>query len=83
MELIDTVFYQWSNDNALVAITANYPGLVPASQVTETEVPARKKGSVLALFDCRIIVVFCRGGPQGRRSSLWQLANKGPQGQAG
>lgn len=50
MELIDGVFYQWSNDNALVSITADYPGLVPASQVTEIEVPAFKKGFVLALF---------------------------------
>ena len=50
VELIDGVFYQSSNDNALVAITTDYPGLVLASQVTETEVPALKKGSVLALF---------------------------------
>ena len=40
VELIDGVFYQLSNDNALVAITADYAGLLPASQVTETEVPA-------------------------------------------
>ena len=44
VELIDGVFYQSSNDNALVAITADYPGLVPASQVTKTEVPAVQKG---------------------------------------
>ena len=44
MELIDGVFYQLSNDNALVAITADYPGLLPASQVTETEVPVLQKG---------------------------------------
>ena len=44
VELIDGVFYQSSNDNALVAITADYPGLLPASQVTETEVPALQKG---------------------------------------
>ena len=50
LELIDGVFYQGSNDNTLVAITADYHGLVPASQVTETEVPALKKGFVLALF---------------------------------
>ena len=31
MELIDGVFYQGSNDNTLVAITADYPGLDPAS----------------------------------------------------
>ena len=39
VELIDGVFHQLSKDNALVAITADYPGLLPASQVTETEVP--------------------------------------------
>ena len=33
MELIDGVFHQLSMDNALVAITADYPGLSPASQV--------------------------------------------------
>ena len=50
MELIDGVFYQGSNDNTLVAITADYPGLVPTSQVTETEIPTLKKGSVLVFF---------------------------------
>ena len=33
VELIDGVFHQLSMDNALVAITADYPGLTPASQV--------------------------------------------------
>ena len=40
VELIDGVFHQLSKDNALVAITTDYPGLLPTSQVTETEVPA-------------------------------------------
>ena len=44
MELIDKVFYQGSNENTLVAIMTDYPGLVPASQVTKTEVPALQKG---------------------------------------
>ena len=39
VELIDGVFHQLSKDNTLVAITADYPRLLPASQVTETEVP--------------------------------------------
>ena len=39
VELIDGVFHQLSIDNALVAITTDYPGIIPASQVTETEVP--------------------------------------------
>ena len=38
VELIDGVFHQLSMDNALVAITADYPGLCPASQVSTTEV---------------------------------------------
>ena len=40
VELIDGVFHQLSMDNALVAITADYPGLSPASQVTMTGVLA-------------------------------------------
>ena len=39
VELIDRVFHQLSKDNTLVAIMVDYPGLLPASQVTETEVP--------------------------------------------
>ena len=39
VELIDGVFHQLSKDNALVAITADCPGLIPASQVTEIKVP--------------------------------------------
>ena len=38
VELIDGLFHQLSIDNALVAITADYPGLSPASQVSTTEV---------------------------------------------
>ena len=38
VELIDGVFHQLSMDNALVAITADYPDLSPASQVSTTEV---------------------------------------------
>ena len=36
VELIDGVFHQLSMDNTLVTITADYPGLSPASQVTMT-----------------------------------------------
>ena len=38
VELIDGVFHQLSIDNALVTITADYPGVCPASQVSTTEV---------------------------------------------
>ena len=36
--MIDAVFHQLSMDNALVAITADYPGLSPTSQVIVTGV---------------------------------------------
>ena len=38
VELIDGVFHQLSKDNTLVAITADYPGLILASQVTKSGV---------------------------------------------
>ena len=38
VELIDEVFHQLSIDNALVAITADYPGISLVSQVTATGV---------------------------------------------
>ena len=38
VDLIDGVFHQLSIDNARVAITADYPGLSPTSQVSTTEV---------------------------------------------
>jgi len=48
VELVDGVFHQLSKDNSLVAITADYPGLLPASKVTKTEVP---------VFSCFILHV--------------------------
>ena len=50
MELIDGVFYQLSKDNALVAIKADYPGLLPASQVTEIKVPVPRIGVRALMF---------------------------------
>ena len=49
VELIDGVFHQLSMDNALVAITADYPGLSPASQVTMTGALTPFFGSCLFL----------------------------------
>ena len=38
VDLIDGEFHELSKDNTLVAITADYPGLLPASKVTKTKV---------------------------------------------
>ena len=58
MELIDGVFHQLSKDNTLVAIMADYPGLLPASKVTKIEVTVFSRGSIHAYFDCRKPIVF-------------------------
>ena len=52
VELIDKVFHQLSMDNALVAITADYPSLILASQVTMTEVltPSFDPCSILTIL---------------------------------
>ena len=42
VELIDRQFYQLSCDDAMVAITADYPGPLPASHVRKTKIPTPK-----------------------------------------
>ena len=54
VELIDGVFHQLSMDNALVAITADYPGLSPASQVTMTG------ALTLLLRPCLFLTTVCQ-----------------------
>ena len=42
MELIDRQFYQLGYDKAMVAITVDYPGLLPTSHVRKTKNPNSK-----------------------------------------
>ena len=49
VELIDMTFYQLSCDDAMVAIIADYPGLLPASHVSKTGVPTSEKDPFSAL----------------------------------
>ena len=49
VELIDMTFYQLSCNGALVAIIADYPGLLPASHVSKTGVPTSEKDPFFAL----------------------------------
>ena len=37
VELVDGIFYRTSRDGAPVAITADYPGLLPLSRVSQVE----------------------------------------------
>ena len=43
VELVDRTFYQLSCDGALVAIIADYPGLLPTSHVSKTGVLTSEK----------------------------------------
>ena len=62
MELIDGVFHQLSKDNALVAITADYPGLIPASQVTQIEAPVPRIGAHPLVFSVSLLQPNFAGG---------------------
>ena len=44
VELVNGVFYQASWDGASVAITADYPGLLPVSRVSQTKNPILRRG---------------------------------------
>ena len=46
-ELVDRMLYQLSYGGALVAIIADYPGLLPASHVSKTRVPTSEKDPFL------------------------------------
>ena len=62
VELIDGVFHQLSEDNALVAITADYPGLILTPQVPEIKVPVPRIGVRPLVFSFLIGTELCRGG---------------------
>ena len=47
VELIDRTFYQLSCDGALVVIIADYPGLLPASQVRKYRVATSEKDPLI------------------------------------
>ena len=59
VELIDRQFYQLSCDDAMVAITADYPGLLPASHVRKTKKSQLQKlESPFRHFTYHIYMVF-------------------------
>ena len=47
MELVDGTFYQASCDGTLLAIIADYPGLLPASRVSKAEALTSEEDSFL------------------------------------
>src|SRR4051812_33288186 len=84
VELIDGVFHQLSKDNTLVAIVADYPGLIPASEVTETGVFIPLKGIPFSRNPAFLATtVFHRGDSRGGKANLRRLAHEEPQGPVG
>ena len=67
VELVDRTFYQLSCDGALVAIIADYPGLLPASHVSKTGVPTSGKDPFFALHPPPTYCVL-QGRPSGRHA---------------
>ena len=49
VELVDRTFYQLSCDGVMVAIIADYPGLLPVSQVSNATVPTSEKDPLFTL----------------------------------
>src|SRR4051812_10711162 len=84
VELIDGVFHQLSKDNTLVAIVADYLGLIPTSQVTETGVFIPLKGIPFSRIPAFLTTtVFHRGDSRGGKANPQRLAHEGPQGPVG
>ena len=67
VELVDMTFYQLSCDGVMVAIIADYPGLLPVSQVSKARVPTSKKDSLFTLHPPHMYCVL-QGRPSGRQA---------------
>ena len=77
VELVDMTFYQASCDGALVAIVADYPGLLPASHVNKAETISSKEDPFLTPCLIPKISYFCRDDHRNAAPSPWGLVGKG------
>ena len=79
VELVNGIFYRASRDGASVAITADYPGLLPTSRVN------RSSEEDSFLMSCLIPEASCFGRDDGRSTgpSPWGLVNLGRPDQEG
>ena len=78
VELVDRTFYQLSSDGELVAIIADYPGLLPVSDVSKTGVPTSKKESLFAPYPPHMYCVL-QGRPSGRHVEPAVTGQQGAQ----
>ena len=67
VELVDRMFYQASCASALVAIIADYPGLLPTSYVSKTGVLTSKKDPSFTPYPPHTYCAF-QGRPSAHRA---------------
>ena len=73
VEFVDGIFYQASSGGSLVAIIADYPGLLPVSHVSNVGVPTFRNNSfvlVYLMLTCRTFIETLVGTPCGTRGVL-------------
>ena len=73
VEFVDGTFYQASSGGSLVAIIADYPGLLPVSHVSNVGVPTFRKNSFVLpylMLTCRTFIETSVGTPCGTRGGL-------------
>ena len=73
MEFVDGTFYQASSGGSLVAIIADYPGLIPMSHVSNIGVPTFRKDSFVLpylMITCRTFIEKAVRTPCGTRGGL-------------
>ena len=73
VEFVDGIFYQASSGGSLVAIIADYPGLLHMSHVSNVGVPTFQKDSFALpylIITCRTFIETAVGTPCGTRGGL-------------
>ena len=73
VEFVDGTFYQASSGGSLVAIIADYPGLLPVSHVSNVGVPTFRKDSFVLpylMITRRVFIETAVGTPCGTRGGL-------------
>ena len=73
VEFVNGTFYQASSGGSLVAIIADYPGLLPVSHVSNVRVPTFRKNSFVLLYlklTCRTFIETTVGTLCGTRGGL-------------
>ena len=83
MDFVDGTLYQASSGGSLVAIIADYPGLLPVSHVSKVGVLLFRKGVLRYATPYAHVLRLYRNGHQDTTWNPWGLLSKGRLGKAG